>query len=137
MELLSLRALWKGLKASSLTFSLVFAMALMGLSLAGLLRSPIRAIGLWGPLVFLLPLIAIGWAARLEARFLPDARFRRRCSLLLIGGSILLTLLLWRYERLLTERYRDTFIPGPAFVEEPAGGRSSPIDPRRGPRNRP
>lgn len=133
MQLISLRAFWKGLRGNSLVFSLVFAMAVMGFSLAGILRSPMRAFGLWGPLIFLLPLIAIGWAAKLERKLDLGDRFRRFCCLLLIAGSILLSVLLWRYEKTLEARYADSIVPGPRF-EEPAEDRS-PI--RRGPRHRP
>ena len=127
MDIFSLRALWKGLRGRSLTFSLVFAMALMGFSFAGLLRAPLRTIGLWGPLLFLLPLIATGLLARKEDKLPLKAPFKRLCSRILIYGSILLTLLIWRYGVWLREAYKDTFIPGPRYQEAP---RESPRGPR-------
>lgn len=132
MQWIPFRAFWKGLKGNSLVFSLVFAMALLGFSLAGLLRSPMRAIGIWGPLIFLLPFIAIGFAAKLERRLNLETWFRRVCCLILILGSILLTLLLFRYEAWITSRYEQSLVTGPKF-KEPA---SSPALPR-GPRGRP
>ena len=128
----SLRALWKGLRGQSLVFSVVFAFAVLGFSLAGLLRSPMRAIGLWGPLVFLLPLILVGWTARLEKRLELRVPFRRWCCYGLIFGSILLSLMLWAYQRHLRQAYAESIQPGPRF-EEPA----RPADLPRGPRHRP
>lgn len=131
MDILGLRAFWKGLKGNSLVFSLAFAMALLGFSLAGMLRSPLRSIGIWGPLIFLLPIIAIGWSAKLERRLALQDRFRRLACLLLILGSILLTVLLWRYRAMLERAYANSFVPGPAF-QEPAPAANLP----RGPRHR-
>lgn len=133
MAVLFFRAFWKGLRGNSLVFSLVFALAMTGFSLAGILRSPMRAFGLWGPLIFILPIIAIGWAAKLEKRLRLRDGFRRFCCLLLIAGSILLSYELWRYETRLTERYRDSIRPGPAFRETDDG---PPRVLPRGPRNR-
>jgi hypothetical protein len=133
MPFLSLRALWKGLKGNSLIFSLVFAMALMGFSLAGMLRLTLRELGLWWPLMLLLPFVVIGRLARLEARLRLRPRIRRACVLILIGGSISLTLALWRYESRLEDR-REASVEsrlGPKFVEP----ENKPELPR-GPRHR-
>lgn len=131
MPLFSLRALWKGLKGNSLVFSLAFAMALMGFSLAHLLRMPLRETGLWGPLILILPFLLIGWLARLETRLQLRPKVRRTCVLILIVGSIACTLLLWRYEAALEKRYADSVILGPKFVEP----KPEPKLPR-GPRHR-
>lgn len=129
----SLRALWKAIRRSSLVFSLVFAMALLGFSLAGLLRSPLRAMGVWWPILFLGPFILIGWAAKLEARLKLSPTFRRRACLLLIFGSIGLSLVLWWYQRDRQAHYAVKAVqPGPRFEEK----KRSPELPR-GPRNRP
>jgi len=128
----SLRALWKAVRRSSLVFSVVFALALFGFSLTGLLRSPLRALGLWWPLLFLGPFILIGWAAKLEARLQIGPVFRRRACLLLVFGSISLNLVLWWYQRELEATYAETFEPGPLFEEK-----KSPPALRRGPRGRP
>lgn len=117
MEFLSLRALWKGLKGNSLVFSVVFAMALMGFSLAGILRSPLRAVGLWWPLILIIPFIAIGWSAKFERRLKLEAGFKRILCMILIVGSILLSILLWWTRGFLDERYADSIQPGPKFEE--------------------
>ena len=128
MELLSFRALWRGLRGKSLTFSLVFAMALLGFSFSGILRAPLRYIGIWAPLLFILPIIATGLLARQENKLKLRDDFRRTCSYTLIFGSILLTLLLWKYADWLEERYAGSVQPGPRFEE--------PRELPRGPRGR-
>ena len=117
MNPLSLRALWKGLQGRSLTFSVVFAMAIMGSSFGGLLRAPLRTIGIWGPLVLILPIIATGYLAKHERKLKLGEEFRRMCSYGLIFGSIILVLLLWRYESYLEERYEGLVELGPKFRE--------------------
>lgn len=131
MPFLSIRAFWKGLKGNSLVFSIVFAMALMGFSLAGILRSPLKAIGLWWPLLFILPVIAIGWSARFEKRLQLEKPFKRLLCLILIIGSIVLSMILWWFEGYLHKRYADSIEMGPAFKET-----REPSVPR-GPRHRP
>lgn len=126
----SLRALWKGLKGRSLTFSVVFAMAVMGSSFAGLLRAPLRTIGIWGPLVLILPIVATALLAKQERKLNLGEGFRRTCSYSLIFGSILLALLLWRYQGWLDDRYAESLQTGPRF-EEPRE-----ISLPRGPRHR-
>ena len=115
--ILSLRALWKGLRGHSLTFSLVFAMAVMGFSFAGLLRAPLRTIGIWAPLLFILPIIATALLAKFERKLPVPIRTRQICSYLLIFGSIFLALVLWRFESSLHEAYADTAVRGPLFKE--------------------
>ena len=117
MEIFSLRALWKGIRGRSLTFSVVFAMAVMGSSFAGLMRVPLKTIGIWGPLVFLLPIIATGLLAKQERKLVIGAHFRRACSYSLIFGSILLAVLLWRYQVWLDTAYAKGLQTGPLFKE--------------------
>ena len=118
MQLFSLRALWRGLRGRSLVFSLIFAMAVMGFSLSGLLRSPMRAIGLWWPLIFLLPILLIGKTAKFERTFDLRPEFRRICCFILIYGSILLSLGFWVYGRHLRNAYAEISIqPGPLYKE--------------------
>ncbi|NDV62294.1 hypothetical protein G0Q06_07530 [Puniceicoccales bacterium CK1056] len=131
MPFLSLRALWKGLKGNSLVFSIVFAMALLGFSLAGILRSPLKAIGLWWPLIFILPVIAIGWSAKFEKGLKLEPSFKRLLCLILILGSVVLSILLWWTKGFLNDRYADSVQPGPKF--EPPREETLP----RGPRHRP
>ena len=83
-----LRAFWKGLLGKSLIFSIVFAMAVMGASFAGLLRTPLRSFGLGAPLVFFLPILATGLLAKYERKIPLRRGFRRLCCYLLIFGSV-------------------------------------------------
>lgn len=117
MTIFPLRALWKGLRGRSLTFSVVFAMAVMGSSFAGLLRMPLKTIGIWGPLVLILPIVATGLLAKQEQRLPVSVSFKRSCSVLLIFGSVLLVALLGRYESWLEDRYADTVQVGERFRE--------------------
>ena len=130
MEIFSLRALWKGLRGRSLTFSLVFAMAVMGGSFAGLLRAPLRTIGLWAPLLFILPIVATALLSKYERKLPIEAKFRQYCSYGLVLGAILFALLLWRYEGWLRTSYADSFQPGPLYKEQPE------LIKRRGPRGK-
>ncbi len=132
MTILPLRSLWKGLRGRSLTFSVVFAMAVMGSSFAGLLRMPLKTIGIWGPLVLILPILATGLMARQENRLPLTVSFKRTCSIILVFGSVLLAALLARYESWLESRYADSVQTGERFVEPKA----DPLH-KRGPRGRP
>ncbi|MEX0326400.1 MAG: hypothetical protein AB3N33_09970 [Puniceicoccaceae bacterium] len=118
MTPISLRALWKGLRGRSLVFSIVFAMAVMGSSFAGLMRAPLRTIGIWGPLVFILPIVATALLDKQEAKLKLEPEFKRLCSYSLIFGSILLTLLLWNYREWQENAYADSVIKGPLFKEQ-------------------
>ena len=129
MNPLPLGALWKGLRGRSLTFSVVFAMAVLGSSFAGLMRAPLRTIGIWAPLVLLLPIIATALLAKQEQKLKIETEFKRICSYSLIFGSILLALLIWKYEGYMEARFADSVQKGPLFEEK---GPERP----RGPRNR-
>lgn len=118
MTPISLRALWKGLRGRSLVFSVVFAMAVMGSSFAGLMRVPLRTIGIWGPLVFILPIVATALLAKKESKLKLEEDFKRICSYSLIFGSILLSLLLWQYRNLLEKIYSDSLVTGPLYKEQ-------------------
>ena len=117
MNPLSIRALWKGLRGKSLTFSVVFAMAVMGSSFGGLLRAPLQTIGIWAPLVVILPIVATGMLAKQENKLKIPDEMRRICSYALIFGAILLAIILWRYEVWLENKYADSVQFGPRFVE--------------------
>jgi hypothetical protein len=130
MEIIGLRALWKGLRGRSLTFSVVFAMAVLGSSFAGLLRAPLRTIGIWAPLVFLLPILATGLLARQERKLHLRDEFRCTLSYSLIFGSIALAILLWRYQSWLEAGYADSLQQGPLYEKR------VPADTPRGPRGK-
>ena len=119
------------LKVSSLTFSLVFALAVLGSSFGGLLRAPLRTIGIWGPLVLILPIVATGLLAKQERKLKMEMRTRQICSYTMIFGSILMAILLWQYESWLQRKYADSVQPGPLFKEQ-----DNPLLERRGPRGK-
>lgn len=131
MNPFSIRALWKGLRGRSLTFSLVFAMAVMGSSFAGLLRAPLRTIGIWGPLVLILPIVATGLLAKQESKLKMKMETRQLCAYAMIFGSILMAILLWQYESWLERKYADSVQHGPLFKEQ-----ENPLLERKGPRGK-
>ena len=132
MSIFPVRALWKGLRGRSLTFSIVFAMAIMGSSFAGLLRMPLRTIGIWAPLVLILPIVATGLMAKYENRLPIRESFKRSCSVALIFGSVLVVACLARYESWLESRYADSVQFGERFRQTD----TNPLH-KRGPRSRP
>ncbi len=113
----SLRALWKALRGNSLTFSVVFAGAIMGGSVAGLVREPMLALGMASPLAFLASLLLIGLLAKSERKLPLRPSFKRQCCLLLIVGSLVLAVVFWNYQSRLEKRYAEGFVPGPKFEE--------------------
>ena len=131
MQIFSLRALWRGLRGQSLVFSVVFAMAVMGFSLAGILRSPLRATGVWWPLIFIVPILLIGKTAKYERQLQLRPEFRRRACFILIYGSILLSIGFWLYGKNLHAAYQEKSIqPGPRYEE------TIEVDLPRGPRGK-
>jgi len=99
MNFFSLRALWKAIRGRSLLFALVFSMAVFGVSFAGLLREPMKALGLWLPVVWLAPVVLISWLAKKEDKLPVRPGFRLWTSLALVLGSLATVYALWRYER--------------------------------------
>ena len=120
MNFFSLRALWRGLRGKSLTFSLVFAMAVMGFSFAATLRDSFRWVGLWGPLIWIGPILLTGWLAKNESKLKLNDTFRRVCAYGLIFGSILLAVLLWKYED-----YLESKMTPPELLFDPPPERDS------------
>ena len=90
-----------------------------------------RAIGLWWPLIFILPIIAIGKGAKFEQKLELRPEFRRLCCLILIYGSILLSIGIWVYGSNIRDAYEEKGIrPGPKYEEV------IEVDLPRGPRHR-
>jgi hypothetical protein len=114
----------KALKGTSLTWSLVVTIGLLGGSFAGLLRHSLHLIGLWMPLVFVLPLFATGWLAKREHRLPVSPLFRRNACWAMMTAGLALALAQWGYRYWL---FKD-FPPDPPAVKQvvrkgPAGKR--------------
>jgi len=105
MNIFGIRALWRGLRGKSLTFSLIFAMTVMGLSFAGTLRNSLGWVGLWGPLIWIFPILLTGWLSKNEYKMKISDEFRRTAAYGLIFFSSLLAFALWKYEKHLEAQY--------------------------------
>ena len=88
------RWLWRGLRGQSVTFSALFACALLGVSVLRILRHVLHALHAPWYLWLLLPFVIVSAVARWEVIWLPDEQCRRLWSRGLIFGSLAVALLL-------------------------------------------
>ena len=90
--------LWRGFKGRSVTFALLFASFMVGLSLAHFVKVALTRLGVHWLYVLILPVVFFSWLAKREDRFIPDEGKRTLYARGLIVGSILLALLIgwWR-----------------------------------------
>lgn len=86
--------LWRGLRGSSVTFSLLFACLVLGWSIPGSLWSFFRHHGMHWLFAFLIPIVVIGWLAKREETWLPDPAVRKRYARIIIASSIVLAILI-------------------------------------------
>ncbi len=84
--------LWRAIRGHSLTFSILFALGLFGLSVAGWFRHLLHGLGAPWYVWLLLPFGVIAALARKETDWMPDPDRRRRWSRGIVVGSILLFL---------------------------------------------
>lgn len=81
-------ALWKALRHFSLTFAVVFASTLLGVSVTTLLKKILGTLPLPWLVLWLAPMIVIALVARHEAQWLPDDAVRRRLARRIVLGAI-------------------------------------------------
>jgi len=86
--------LWRGFKGNSVTFALLFASFLVGLSLSHYVKVVLTQLGVHWLYVMILPVVLFIWLAKREDRIIPDEAKRKRWARGLIAGSILLALLI-------------------------------------------
>lgn len=86
--------LWRGLKGNSVTFALLFASFLVGLSLSHYVKLALTKLGVHWLYVMILPVVFFSWLAKREERILPDEQQRKLWARSLIAGSILVALLI-------------------------------------------
>ena len=86
--------LWRGFKGRSVTFAMLFATAILGLSLAHLARVALAKLGFHWLYVLILPMVLFSLLAKCEERFIPDEGKRAFYARSIIAGSILLALLI-------------------------------------------
>lgn len=88
---------WRAWRGSSVTFALLFASGILGLSVLGWIRHMLSRWGAPWYLWFLLPIILVAIAARKESEWLPDPVLRAKCARWLVFGSIALAMLIARF----------------------------------------
>ncbi|MGJ3241678.1 MAG: hypothetical protein ACFE0O_01795 [Opitutales bacterium] len=125
MNPFSLRLLWKAIRGRSLTFALLFAMVLLGYSGFGLMKSVFLAmpfLPVW--MAYVLPFVIIGLLARFEPKLMPDPRRRRILSFGVVGLSIALASVAWRWERAVEAKSEP--VPAVAIEAGTAGAGEGP-----------
>jgi hypothetical protein len=85
---------WRGLRGHSVTFSLLFASFVLGLSISGGLKHLLASLGLHWLYVLILPVAFFTWMNSQEQRWLPDEKRRRRIARALLFGSIVLAIVI-------------------------------------------
>ncbi len=88
---------WRALRGHSLTFSVLFALGLLGISAISEFRHLLSRLGAPWYAWFIVPLVAIGYFAKKEAEWMPDVVRRRRWARLVFFGSIVLAVLIAKF----------------------------------------
>jgi hypothetical protein len=86
--------LWRGFKGNSVTFALLFASFLVGLSLSHYVNVLLTRLGVHWLYAMVLPAFFFMWLAKREDRIMPDEAQRKLWARGLIVGSIVLALLI-------------------------------------------
>lgn len=107
MNLFLLKPLLKALRGRSLTFSVIFASALMGASATALLRRSLSEIGLWLPVAWIGPMIIVGLLAKREEKLPLRPEFKRLVCYILVFGALTCSIGLWRYDLALKKKYPE------------------------------
>lgn len=124
MNLLDMRTLYRGLRRSSLTLSVMVAAALLGISGSGVLRGWLKEAGIAWWLALMLPFVVIALLSKWEMRLPLREKLRHGLALGIVITAAALARLLGYYEEWLTK----DLPPEPPTVAEQFE--------RRGPRNR-
>lgn len=111
---------WRALRTRSITAAVLFALAMMGVSVLSGFRHLLSRLGAPWFLWLLLPLAVVAMLARKEAEWMPDAEERHRWSRRLVVGSILLALLVAKLG------WKKSEEPEEAVPHLPASGRADP-----------
>lgn len=85
---------WRGLRGHSVTFSLLFASFLLGLSISGGVKQLLAALGVHWLYVLILPAVFFTWMNGRETRWIPEERRRRVLARSLLFGSIVLAIII-------------------------------------------
>jgi hypothetical protein len=113
--------LWRVWRSHSVTFAVLFATALLGISVLGGFRHALRQMGAPWYVWLVLPLFAVSFCARKEAEWIPEPEARRKWAWRIVAGSIGLSIAIAVFS---PERPpADGTAPRPVM---PGGGRASP-----------
>lgn len=84
----------KGLRGNSVTFALLFASFIVGLSLSHFVKVILARLGVHWLFILILPVVFFSWLAKREAQLIPDEQKRKWWARGLIAGSIIVALLI-------------------------------------------
>lgn len=85
---------WRGLRGHSVTFSLLFASFVVGVSISGGVKHLLAVLGVHWLYVLILPVVLFTWLNKQEPKWLPDEPQRRRLARGLLFGSVVLAILI-------------------------------------------
>jgi hypothetical protein len=85
---------WRGLRGHSVTFSLLFASFLLGVSLSGGVKRLLALLGVHWLYVLILPVVLFSWLNSREPQWIPDEARRRRIARSMLFGSIVLAVVI-------------------------------------------
>ena len=85
---------WRGFRGKSVTFALLFAAFVLGLSISHELNVLLNRLGVHWLYALILPAVAFTILAKLEPRYIPDETKRKLYARSLIAGSLVLAILI-------------------------------------------
>jgi hypothetical protein len=88
---------WRAVRGNSLTFAVLFALGLLGVSVVTEFRHLLDRLGAPWYAWFLVPMVGIAYLARKEADWLPDVRRRKIWARAVFFGSIVIAILISKF----------------------------------------
>lgn len=85
---------WRGLRGHSVTFSLLFASFVLGLSISGGVKQLLASLGVHWLYVLILPAVFFTWMNANETKWIPEEKRRRVIARSLLFGSIVLAIVI-------------------------------------------
>ena len=110
---------WRAWRARSITFAVLFAFSLIGVSVIGTLRHFLREVGAPWYVWLVVPFVVVVVLARKEAEWIPDPAERRKWALRIVLGAIALSVVI---AKIAPPPETEPLTKPPA----PSGGRADP-----------